>query len=63
MRLDPVSGDSRGFTFQNSLYGATQSQQVNLVVGGRYTVTIDHFGRLPASQALPILTMSGNSGS
>lgn len=52
MRLDPVSGDSRGFTFQNSLYGATQSQQVNLVVGGRYTVTIDHLGSLPASQGL-----------
>ena len=52
MRLDPISGDSRGFTFQNSLYGAKQTKGVNLAIGGHYTVTLDHLGSLPASQGV-----------
>lgn len=47
MRIDPVSGDTRAFTFQNSAYGGVQTQTIQLVVGAHYRLTVNHLGSLP----------------
>ena len=52
MRLEPISGDTRGFTFQNSIYGAMQAKGANLAIGARYAVTIDHLGSMPVTEGV-----------
>ncbi|NLB68094.1 MAG: hypothetical protein GX804_00170 [Lentisphaerae bacterium] len=44
MKIDPISGDTRAFTFQNTSYGGIQTIDLELVVGGHYKITLDHLG-------------------
>ncbi len=55
MQVESLSGDLRGFTFQNSAYGMVQTQVLALVVGAHYRVRIEHLGSVRSSKgwALP----------
>ncbi len=49
MKVDPISGDPRSFTFQNTIYGGIQTADLELVVGGHYKITLDHLGSVRSS--------------
>lgn len=49
MLIDALSGDTRGFTFQNTKYGVVQEQVIQLAIGGRYEVRIRHLGSVRSS--------------
>lgn len=44
MKIDPISGDHRSFTFQNTTYDGIQTADLELLVGGHYRITLDHLG-------------------
>ncbi len=49
MMIDSLSGDARSFTFQNTNYGVVQTQELQLVIGGRYRLGVRHLGSVRSS--------------
>lgn len=49
MAIDAISGDARGFTFQNTAFGEVESCTLPLVVGARYQVRLRHLGGAASS--------------
>jgi len=52
MEIDALSGDTRGFTFQNTAYGVVQSQTLQLAIGGRYRLGLRHLGSVRSSEGV-----------
>ncbi len=50
MGIDSLSGDVRGFTFQNTEYGVVQTHELQLAIGGRYQVGLRHLGSVRSSR-------------
>lgn len=49
MFIDAVSGDTRGFSFQNTAYGQVESCTLPLVIGARYQVRLRHLGSVASA--------------
>ena len=49
MFIDSISGDTRGFTFQNTVYGQIESCTLPLVIGARYQVRLRHLGSVASA--------------
>lgn len=52
MTIDSISGDMRGFTFQNTAYGVVQAQTLQLAIGGRYRLGLRHLGSVRSSEGM-----------
>lgn len=49
IQVDALSGDVRGFRFNNTAYGIVQNQELPLAIGGRYRLTMRHLGSVRSS--------------
>lgn len=52
MFIDPIAGDTRGFTFQNTTYGEVQTEEIELAIGGEYALRLRHMGSVRASDGM-----------